>query len=172
MGFDIHGMNPIVRKGKKPQKPKGLYEGKKIDENIVQRYYDKLNKFEDENVGIYFRNNVWWWHGLWDYVYNVCDDVISEDEWNEGHTNDGLKIDEDRAKKISKRLNQLIKDGETESYVDLWEARRKIAEEHNKGLKKGSSDKNYKWIASYPLSIDNIKHFADFCADSGGFQIC
>ena len=105
MGFDIHGMNPIVRKGKKPQKPKGLYEGKKIDENIVQRYYDKLNKFEDENVGVYFRNNVWWWHGLWDYVYNVCDDVISEDEWNEGHTNDGLKIDEDRAKKISKRLN-------------------------------------------------------------------
>ena len=75
-------------------------------------------------------------------------------------------------KKISKRLNQFIKDGRTESYVELWEARRKFAEEHNKGLKKGSSDKNYMWEVNYPLSIDNIKHFADFCADSGGFKVC
>ena len=39
MGFDIHGMNPIVRKGKKPEIPEGLYEGKKIDEKIVDEYY-------------------------------------------------------------------------------------------------------------------------------------
>jgi len=102
----------------------------------------------------------------------VCDDIISEDEWNEGHSNSGLTIDEDRAKKISKRLNQLIKEGRTESYIDLWESRRKVAEEHNKGLKKGAGDKNYEWIADYPLDIDNVQHFADFCADSGGFQIC
>ena len=172
MGFDIHGMNPVVRKGKKPEKPEGLYEGKKIDDKIVDEYYDNLMKFEEENVGAHFRNNVWWWRGLWDYVYEVCDDVISEDEWNEGHSNSGLTINEDRAKKIAKRLNQLIKDGYTQVYIDTWESRRKFAEEHNKGLKKGASDKDYKWEASYPLDIDNIQRFADFCADSGGFQIC
>ena len=73
MGFDIHGMNPIVRKGKKPEIPEGLYEGKKIDEKIVDEYYEKKWKFEEENVGAYFRNNVWWWRGLWDYVYEVCE---------------------------------------------------------------------------------------------------
>ena len=172
MGFDIHGINPIVRKGKKPEKPEGLYEGKKIDEKIVDEYYEKKWKFEEENVGAYFRNNVWWWRGLWDYVREVCYDIISEDEYNEGHTNNGLTIDEDRAKIIAERLNQRIKDGKTQGHIDLWEARRKIAEEHNKGLKKGASDKDYKWEASYPLDIDNIQRFADFCLDSGGFQIC
>ena len=75
-------------------------------------------------------------------------------------------------KKIAKRLNQLIKDGKAQSHIDLWEARRKVAEEHNKGLKKGTSDKNYKWEDSYPMHIENVQHFADFCADSGGFEIC
>ena len=172
MGFDIHGMNPVVRKGKKPEKPEGLYEGKKIDDKIVDEYWEKVWKFEEENVGAYFRNNVWWWRGLWDYVYEVCDDVISEDEWNEGHSNSGLTINEDRAKKIAKRLNQLIKDGYTQVYIDTWESRRKFAEKHNKGLKKGAGDKNYEWIADYPIDIDNIQRFADFCLDSGGFQIC
>ena len=48
MGFDIHGMNPIVRKGKKPEKPKGLYEGKKIDEDI--------EKLKDANREIGYKN--------------------------------------------------------------------------------------------------------------------
>ena len=172
MGFDIHGINPIVRKGKKPEKPEGLYEGKKIDDKIVDEYYDNLNKFEEENVGAYFRNNVWWWRGLWDYVYEVCDDIISEDEWNEGHSNSGLTIDAIKSVIISKKLNLQIESGKAQSYVDTWEARRKVAEKHNKGLKKGASDKDYKWEASYPLDIDNIQRFADFCLDSGGFQIC
>jgi response regulator of citrate/malate metabolism len=28
------------------------------------------------------------------------------------------------------------------------------------------------WIASYPFSVSNVKEFADFCKDSGGFTIC
>ena len=47
MGFDIHGINPIVRKGKKHEKPEGLYEGKKIDEQIVDEYWKKVWKFEE-----------------------------------------------------------------------------------------------------------------------------
>ena len=172
MGFDIHGMNPVVRKGKKPEIPEGLYEGKKIDEKIVDEYYEKKWKFEEENVGAYFRNNVWCWRGLWDYVYEVCDDVISEDDWNEGHSNSGLTINAITSVIISKKLNLQIESGKTQSYVDLWEARRNLAEDHNKGLKKGTSDSSYKWEDSYPMHIDNVQHFADFCADSGGFQIC
>jgi hypothetical protein len=28
------------------------------------------------------------------------------------------------------------------------------------------------WVASYPFSVSNVKEFADFCKDSGGFTIC
>ena len=109
---------------------------------------------------------------MWDYVCDVCDDIISEDEWNEGHSNSGLTIDAIKSVIISKKLNLQIESGKAQSYIDTWEARRKLAEKHNEGLKKGAGDKNYEWIADYPLDIDNIQHFADFCLDSGGFQIC
>lgn len=28
------------------------------------------------------------------------------------------------------------------------------------------------WQSSYPFSADNVREFAEFCAESGGFQIC
>lgn len=31
---------------------------------------------------------------------------------------------------------------------------------------------NENWAASYPFSVDNVLKFAQFCAESGGFQIC
>jgi hypothetical protein len=31
---------------------------------------------------------------------------------------------------------------------------------------------NENWAASYPFSVENVAQFAQFCAESGGFQIC
>lgn len=28
------------------------------------------------------------------------------------------------------------------------------------------------WRDSYPFSVSNVKEFADFCKESGGFEIC
>ena len=170
MGFDLYGMNPVIRKGKMPVEPKDLWK-KGASEEKRNKYYDKKWEFEENNPGSYFRNNVWGWRGLWDYVYNECRDVLTEEDWNNGHHNEGHKISEEKAVVIGKRLNDLIKSGKAKRYVALWEDDRKEAIEHNKSLKKGMGDKNYDWKASYPLYLENIQEFATFCSESGGFEI-
>jgi len=37
-------------------------------------------------VGKYFRNNIWWWHPLWNYVQEVAPHLT---EGVNGHFNDG-----------------------------------------------------------------------------------
>ena len=167
MGFDLHGMNPVVRKGKDPKSPDNLWD---LPEKKSQKYFDKMWEFEENNPGTYFRNNCWWWRSLWDYVYNECDDILTEKDWDSGHYNDGHTISEEKAVQIGKRLNELIESGKAEAYVKSHEQERKEAEEGNKGLKCG--DEGYNWSESYPLSLENIQQFAVFCSESGGFTIC
>ena len=40
MGFDLHGMNPVVRKGKVPVEPDGLWS-KDVSEQNRNKYYDR-----------------------------------------------------------------------------------------------------------------------------------
>ena len=169
MGFDLYGMNPVVRKGKMPERPDSLWE-KGTPEKERDKYFDKKFKFEENNPGSYFRNNVWWWRSLWDYVYNECDDILTEEDWNSGHSNDAHKISEQQAVAIGKRLDELIKSGKTQAYAKVHEEARKRAEEGNKGLKCG--DKGYDWADSYPFHLENVQEFATFCSESGGFEIC
>ena len=168
MGFDLHGMNPVIREGKEPKRPDNLWS-KDISEKERNKYFDKKWAHEENNPGVYFRNNCWWWRSLWDYVCNECDDILSERDWESGHYNDGHTISEEKAVQIGKRLNELIESGKAQAYVDAYEQERKEAEEANKGLK--SSDEGYNWAESYPLDLDNIQRFAVFCSESGGFQI-
>ena len=158
MGFDLHGMNPVIREGKEPKRPDDLWN---LSEKKREKYFEKRWAHEENNPGVYFRNNCWWWRSLWDYVCNECDDILSERDWESGHYNDGHVISEEKAVQIGKRLNELIESGKAQTYVE--------AEEANKGLK--SSDEGYDWAESYPLDLDNIQRFAVFCSESGGFQI-
>ena len=169
MGFDLYGISPVVRKGKMPEAPENLWD-KSTTEKEREKYFDKKWDFEENNPGSYFRNNCWWWRALWDYTYNECQDILTEDDWNNGHNNSGHEISEEKAVLIGKRLNELIKSGKAQTYVEAYEEERKEAEEGNKGLK--MDDEGYKWSASYPIELDNIQSFATFCSESGGFKIC
>ena len=170
MGFDLYGINPVVRKGKIPVKPEGLYEGKEVDKKTIDKYYNKRWEFEENNPGSYFRNNCWWWRGLWDYTYSECGDILTKKDWETGHYNDAHEITEEKASAIGKRLKELIDDGSAKKYCDLYELNRKEAEENNKDKKCGS--KGYDWAESYPLYLENIQDYATFCSESGGFEIC
>jgi hypothetical protein len=59
MGMDIYGLKPKV-KGKRPE----IDWNKPTTEEERNKYFKKLEKFEAENVGYYFRNNVWFWRPL------------------------------------------------------------------------------------------------------------
>lgn len=62
--------------------------------------------------GVYFRNNVWWWRPLWNYVITVGSEVISEELAESGHYNDGARLNADQAK----RLGEIL-------FIELWEGR-------------------------------------------------
>ena len=151
MGMDVHGLNPVIRKESTSEILKEDWT--KLSEDDLGKYFEAKQQQEEDNPGIYFRNNVWWWRPLWDYVYSVCDDVIGNGRWHTGHNNSGESFTEDEAKEIAERLLQEINNGDTEAYRKLYEIK--------------TEDDNYE----YPFHEDNVKAFAEFCKDSGGFSI-
>jgi len=199
MGFDVYGLNPQVQEGSvKPEidwntNPSG--EERKI-------FFEQNRKYQDDNKGVYFRNNVWWWRRLAQYVYENTDE-ISEDDYGLWHENSGHQVDEVIAIRIADRLEELIKQGHTAEYQSLVEEDMQKAEKHNKGIEAklealrksvikltGNKDiapegypdiqknqwevlyGNKNWESSYPFSVENVQDFADFCRQSGGFEIC
>jgi len=199
MGFDLYGMNPY--NPKKAVKPK-LDWDKPTTEAQRKEHFKKLDEYEKEVIGDYFRSNVWWWRPLASYVINYTG-CVDEDDAEMWSTNDGHEVDEETAQQIHNQLQVLIESGHTQKFQDDYEKERKIAEEHNdkveKELKKfcdsvekklgktnlapndfPKADKEKwdeiwnkrKWSASYPFSVEHVKEFAEFCRFSGGFKIC
>ena len=50
------------------------------------------DNWDDDNPGRYFRNNVWFWRPLWQFVCASCDNVLTEKDMDRGSFNDGHKI--------------------------------------------------------------------------------
>ena len=140
MGFDLSGMNPNMSRPEPHLPP--FTERTDAD---WKTYHD----WQDDNCGVYFRNNVWWWRPLWDYIQERLN-------WNadEGHYNDGFEVSEEIALKIA----AIIKQDNDTGYLKTYEIT------HNRS----QESKEF----SYPFDSDNALEFASFCEQSGGFKIC
>ena len=66
MGMDIFGENPKLSY----EKPEIDWESNPSEEERSE-YFDAITKFELDHPGYYFRNNVWWWRPLWEYICDV-----------------------------------------------------------------------------------------------------
>lgn len=157
-------------------------------------------------TGEYFRNNVWWWHPLWNYCCEVAPDLCATVK---GHYNDGEGLDADGAQDLAARLQTEINSGRTAAHEAAHNAYRAALPRHDcefcdgtgvrtdeVGVKWGMPTKaltpdiaaivgrTHGWcnscqgegrrdddMTSYPFSVDNVREFALFLADSGGFQI-
>ncbi len=165
MGFDLSGVNPKINKNISAYKHYSpdieIWNSK--DEKVRKRFYKDMDRYHNDNPGVYFRNNVWWWRPLWSFVCRHCD-FMTDEQMESGFYNDGKLIDQETAAKIGTQLEILLEDGT----VDKWEEHIK---EKNEELKK-SKDKDEKFMGSYPFSRDNVENFAKFCLESGGFEIC
>ena len=64
MGFDLNGLNPKNIEIEKPKRPTDVY---KLSDKEQEKYFKKQNKYLEQS-GTYFRNNVWWWRPLAEYV--------------------------------------------------------------------------------------------------------
>ena len=185
MGFDIHGMNPVERVFDEEKYPTyNKYSNVdfndriklfKDDEELESKYYDEMNARENENPGIYFRNNCWFWRPLWSYVCQRCDDILDGDDAEGGSWNDGYEISEEKASAIAKRLFELIDSGETKGYEDFHKQQANEADADNERYLADGGEKygdGWNWADSYPFDVDNVRAFARFCSESGGFEIC
>jgi len=168
MGMDVHGLNPVIRREPSSVEAREMLEKEwtELSEEDLDKYFEAKRQHEEDNPGIYFRNNVWWWRPLWDYVWKLCgecdegdnfalaaDRVITREQYEEGHMNSGAEINVHQAELIALRLNHAIKMGWVDKHKKQYEADTKD-DEHQ-----------------YPFHEDNVKAFADFCHDSGGFSI-
>ena len=150
MGFDLSGMNPNLTTPKPTLPP----FTERTDKQWAE-YHD----WQEDNCGVYFRNNVWWWRPLWNFVTGICDDILTEKDMESGSYNDGHKISKTKANRIASRLFKLIRNGDVKAYESAYR-------KHLDSLNEDS------WDKSYPFSEDNVREFANFCANSGGFRIC
>ena len=150
MGFDLSGLNPNMTR----PEPKLPPFPERTDKD-----WEKYHDWQEENCGTYFRNNVWWWRPLWNFVSSTCESILTEQDIESGSYNDGHKISKTKADRIARRLFKLIRNGDVKGYESAYK-------KHLDSLNKDD------WDKSYPFSEDNVRQFANFCANSGGFRIC
>ncbi len=139
--------------------------------------------------GEYFRNNVWWWHPLWGFVSKHCRDILTPQEIEAGSFNNGTLIPARKARLIGLRLRFLLDQKEVKEFeeeyrkhldslpdepCDLCAGTGKRYDEFVKGDCNGCGGKGKKrpWVTNYPFKEENVKDFADFAIESGGFRIC
>lgn len=66
-------------------------------------------------TGEYFRNNVWWWRPLAEYVCEVAPEIaVGCEYWQ---SNDGDGLDENGARELAGRLREEIASGRTATYA-------------------------------------------------------
>ena len=137
-------------------------------------------------TGDYFRNNCWWWRPLWNYCHHVAPELITDDVFKSGSYNDGAGLDAKGAAKLAVILEAKIADGHTKHYQREYELYIESLPNdkcgrcngnnrgHNKKKECKSCDgtgETENFSKSYPFDVDNVKEFAKFLIDSGGFEI-
>jgi len=127
MGFDLYGQNPKL-KGKEPY----IDWTKKPSDEEKKEYFKAREKFEEQNPGHYFRNNVWWWRPLANYVLQLMGNEFTEDEQKSWHHNDGYEVSEEQARKIADRLEQELKTKRVKAVEMFYKVKMKKAEKENK----------------------------------------
>jgi hypothetical protein len=198
MGMDVYGVNPIIRVNtKKPERPKNG-----ASEEVVKKYFQQLQAYEEANVGIYFRNNVWWWRPLANFIIEKCDWLTTEQK-ERLHDNSGFEFSQHEAMTIADTLQKKVDDGTAHAREEVSKKEMKVAEEWNAGLqkqqealgeeaRKETGNKNIvprdypkhlykKWDdlqgqtdykAHYPFREANVKEFICFLRECGGFRVC
>lgn len=160
--------------------------------------------------GDYFRNNVWHWRPLWDFVVTIDEGrEIDDDTAGRGHMNDGAGLDDKASQRLAKTLFEALESGHVRQAVEEFNKFvSQLPMEHCQwcngtgvrtdevGVKMGMHDKELdpalaiivgrthgtcnacngmgereSLDASYTFSEDNVRNFAEFLADCGGFAI-
>jgi hypothetical protein len=137
--------------------------------------------------GEYFRNNVWWWHPLWDYCLTHHPEPAAKVK--NGHSNDADGLDSADATKLGTLLKQDLLSGKVDSYEAKYKEELEALplsecihcsgtgirnDEHVQGTCNACAGegKVKHFETNYPFSKENVEEFSEFLINSGGFSIC
>ena len=166
MGMDVYGKNPQQNADINSFEVYAKYSKMKFDEKWKhlaedrtkrEQYWKEEDLYQRANPGVYFRNNCWWWRPLWNYCRHVAPDLINDELWLDGHNNSGDGLDDKDAKELGILLIKSFENGKFEEFEIL---------------NKEQNDTGEEGIPEYPFDRENVMEFADFCLQSGGFEIC
>lgn len=162
---------------------------------------DVFGKNPTDEVGRYFRNNIWWWHPLATFLTETYPDLTAAcTHWQ---SNDGDGLDADDASTLATALQRDLDTGVVARYAEQREEALAALPMHECDLCDGTgvrtdevgraygydkprdtrtgaggcngcdgTGKVAPWITNYPFSVENVADFADFLRSCGGFQIC
>ena len=186
MGYDIYGLNPRQHK-EKPEILNKSYGD--LDKEEQEIYWDVKNEYEKETPGVYFRNNVWWWRPLWEYIINIAGNLLTPAQIQGGYENSCTQIPENITRAISRRLSHEISSGNHKKYEK--EYRKYISELPLEDCQYCETTGQRQWddgpedcnacsgrgqresfAASYPFDAENVENFRIFLEQSGGIEIC
>jgi DnaJ-class molecular chaperone len=151
--------------------------------------FDLIGVQPQNKKGEYFRNNCWWWRPLWHFVATFCKDILTEQDIEGGSWNNGHRIDANKALKVAIRLEHLVNLGQVKAAVKEYKKALKALPLEKCEICNGTGQRNDKivqgecnacrgkgkrksWQTNYPFDEQNVKEFAEFCRNSGGFEIC
>jgi len=141
-------------------------------------------------VGEYFRRNVWGWHPLWSYCEHLHPELVSTVE--HGHSNSGDGLNKMQSMKLAKALKEDIRSLVASDYIktrdqhlaDLPDepceycdenGNRTFTQQDQQVVKVCNSCSGNKFVRPfetyYCLDLQDIKDFAQFLENSGGFKI-
>lgn len=85
---------------------------------------DVYGKAPASETGEYFRNNVWWWRPLANYILETAPEALTEKRphW---HTNDGAGLDAADSRALADLLQAEIDSGRCASYAAIRDAEQK-----------------------------------------------
>ena len=173
MGFDLYGKQPQLIS----EKPEINWDLAHSEEKT--KYHKALEKFEDDNPGYYFRNNVWHWRALWGYVCDqVAPKILTEEDKDQGDYNNSYIIPAIKAIHIANKIDELDKSGELDAFEEEYRKTQDALPDQKCEFCGGSGKCNSctngmreHWGKSYPFDAENVREFAKFARASGGFEI-
>ena len=132
--------------------------------------------------GNYFRNNVWYWRPLWQYIVQTCDIP----EKTAGYYNDGVLVGKKTCERIVRVIEALLEDNLVDIYAKEYKRRQDVLPDETctyckgEGIRKGvqglcngcrGKGTVRPWSTQYPFTVENVREFVSFVKDSDGFRI-
>jgi hypothetical protein len=141
--------------------------------------------------GEFFRRSVWGWHPLWEYCEETAPEITYKVVY--GHSNDGDGLGAEDSIELSRHLREEIAYGRTARYVRERDDRLAALPDEPCRICDGtgrrlpppevgpgelpcngcnSRGKVRPSETHYGLDVEDVREFAEFLNDCGGFEIC